>query len=180
MDEKQRNLIEKTVDNPNQVRRKLVHSAWAIPIVMSVNLPAHAQTSCCTPPPGDTPPALIPSCSIALSQNAVTLVGAGQQTISPFIDITITNTGDVPLTHPSASDLTAGLSLIPTISGPFSSAISTNGGIPNPLMPGQSHTVTLTAIGISSCIDGAINVQFSRNGTQCSVPLSVFCIVPVP
>lgn len=144
---------------------------WVKPVVNAVVLPAHAQTSS-----DPTPDPAIESCRVTSSQSSVTLESVGNQILVSPIDITIENNGDVPLTSPSPN-LDAGFSLI----GPsFNYSIELNGGIPNPLLPGESHVLQITEIGTISCpVSDILEARFSRNGATCSAELSIVC-TPAP
>lgn len=152
----------------NAHRREFLHSVWATPAIISVSLPAHAQTS-----------QELTGCMVEVSDNAISLSSIELETLSTPIDITVSNTGDTPLAHPDTSSDIAGLSL--TSFNILETVLEfPNGGIPNPLMPGQSHTIQLSGLQADSCpFDGQLDVQFSRDGTECLESISLSCEIPL-
>ena len=158
----------------NESRRKLLKSIaagsgavvagkslpenWVRPVVDSVVLPAHAQTS---------PPELTYSCSVVGPATIDTgIIGAA----GPF-GYEVTNTGTGPLSGGTMNIVgTAGINFTaddPTIS--------------DPLAPGENFLVSLTEISTTSCaadapaVEGTITVEFTSNETSCQQVVDVTC-----
>ena len=101
--------------NIDQSRRKLIKVAWATPVVLSVTLPAHAQTSITTD--------LV--CTITADQNTIaaggTITGI-QTTVSPptpgivlLCTPTTTDPANPTLATATATTDAAGVAIFPTL-----------------------------------------------------------------
>ncbi len=137
---------------------KSLPEKWTKPVVNSVMLPAHAQTS-----------QLTYSCAItgqgSLFINVIPIPGP--------VTYTITNTGTGPLTGPN-------ISVTPS-SGTMGGPITFNtipGVLPNPLAPGDTTSIGLTNIDTTTCLpagSGLITINFGSNETSCTLDIPVTC-----
>ena len=172
-----------TEKKSNESRRKLLKSiaagsgaivagkslpeSWSRPVVDSVMLPVHAQTS----PPPPPPPQLTYSCSV-VGQSSIALLGIP---LPGPIDYTVTNTGTGSLTGGFiAVGATSG-----TTGGLFTDQSAT---LPDPLLPGDTFIISLTNIRAPSCTiagAGTIRVEFVSNETGCNQVVDVTC-APIP
>lgn len=170
-------VVKKNQSEVSPTRRKLLNAVWVPPVVLSVNLPAHAETSFVpTPMP-------VSSCgAVVVGASTITFAGADQLTTDLPLDITITNSGETPLASLQASDTnqTPGLSLSSPDFVVTGVEFSPNSSIPNPLMPGQSVTIQLTSFSVDTCpVNGTLNIEFSPDETECSASVEVVCVPPV-
>ena len=141
------------------VAGKSLPESWKRPVVDSVMLPAHAQTS----PP--SPPSPTFSCSV-VGQASIDVTSG---TVAGPIFYVVTNTGTGPLTGGnvnvtrSSTNVTFGSNVI--------------GSIPDPLAPGDSFQISLTNIAIpSTCpTTETITVEFTSNESTCQQVVDVSC-----
>ena len=146
----------------------LLPSQWIKPVVNSVTLPAHGMAT-------NPPPPLMASCSITVSTDTLEIVGSGLLTTP--LDITVSNTGEIPLTGQGNGD---GFSIVAnTAIGPIGTGIM--GQVPSPLMPGESATVSLFALTITTCSpNGLLFVRYNSAITNCETTVNVVCELLVP
>ena len=147
------------------VAGKSLPEKWTKPVVESVLLPAHAQSS---------PPSPTFSCSMS---------DPGDLEISIFgllagpIPYLITNTGTGPLTGGTITAVGADTGMIGAI------AFDQNNPTPSdPLLPGAQHLFDLTNITATNCNIGAsglgsgtITVTFTSDQTTCQVVSNLTC-----
>ena len=130
--------------NIDQSRRKLIKVAWATPVVLSVTLPAHAQTSITTD--------LV--CTITADQNTIaaggTITGI-QTTVSPptpgiVLQCTPTTTDPANPTLFAATATTdaAGVAIFPTLPIPGAIAVGTVITLTDSLDVSDTSGLTLT------------------------------------
>lgn len=166
----------------------LLPESWTKPVVNSVVLPAHAQTSVppTTLPPTTLPPTTLPpttppptttltySCSI---EGALEIYVGPPGTQAP-VDYTIENTGTGPLTGGYLDGATdAGTT------GGIMNVTDNNPTIPDPFLPGATFVYTLNAgITTPNCPQqggaGSIAFGFISNETRCDVVIDVTCGAP--
>ena len=150
----------------------LLPNDWIKPVVNSVTLPAHGVSTVPPPPPS---PELMASCSVTVSTDTLEIVGSGFLTTP--LDVTVTNTGEVPLTGQGNVD---GFSIVAnTAIGPIGTGIM--GQVPSPLMPGESAMVSLFALTITTCSpNGLLFVRYNSTTASCQTTVNVICEPLVP
>ena len=141
------------------VAGKSLPESWKRPVVDSVMLPAHAQTS---------PPSTTFSCSVV---GQATINVSGGEVAGP-IEYVVTNTGTGPLTGGDWNTSRAGGNTSFNTDGP--------GGIldpmPDPFNPGENFIVEMTDIDLQFCSEpGTITVEFTSNESTCQQVVDVTC-----
>ena len=137
------------------VAGKSLPESWKRPVVDSVMLPAHAQTS---------PPSPTFSCSVV---GQATINVSGGEVAGP-IEYVVTNTGTGPLTGGDWGTSRAGGNVSFGSDGPGPLTL------PDPFNPGDDFIVELTDIDLQFCNEpGTITVEFTSNESTCQQVIDV-------
>ena len=149
---------------------KLFPETWTKPVINSVMLPVHAQTTD-VPVPTD-PPGPVGICSIVGPEEVK--FNPESLTPDPAIDFTITNTGPIDLSNLTATAVYGG-------DATGTPSVNLNSP-PNPLSPGASHVITIPMANLpSNCFDGFANgtltIQVTFAQANCAFVSTVSCFI---
>jgi len=126
---------------------------WVKPVVDSVMLPAHAQTSIVR----------VGSCSVTSATINIILINGGF-VFDPVITITLTNTGVEPLVGLTNLNVT----FSPSLGSPTYTLNLPGGAIPSPLPPGATHITEVVSIqGANFPTTGTVTFQYTSDLTTC-------------